>query len=52
MRFVAAMVGYDGDFPVIDTNLNMQVLLGMLGIGGMRSYDKKQGTSTNNINNK
>jgi hypothetical protein len=30
---------------VIDTNLTMQVLVGMLGIAGLRSYDKKQGTA-------
>ena len=36
---------YAGDFPVIDTNLTMQVLFGILGLGVMRSYDKKAGTS-------
>ena len=46
IRFVAqVMYGYKGGFPVIDTSLTLQVLLGMLGIGAMRSYDKKQGTS-------
>ena len=49
MRFVAAMMGYEGDFPIIDTTLNMQVLLGMLGVAGMRSFDKKQKTQTDNI---
>jgi len=29
--------------PVLDTNVLMTLLLGMLGIGGMRSFDKKQG---------
>lgn len=43
----AAQVGfsYNGAFPVIDTDLTLQVLLGMLGLGAMRSFDKKQGTS-------
>ena len=49
MRFTAVMVGYEGEFPAIDTNLNMQVLMGMLGIAGMRSYDKKQKTQTDSI---
>lgn len=29
--------------PSLDTNVLMTLLLGMLGIGGMRSFDKKQG---------
>ena len=43
MRFIASMCGYDGDFPVIDTNLTMQVLLGMLGLAGMRTREKEKG---------
>ena len=40
-RFVA-QVGfhYSGSFPAIDTTLTMQVLLGMLGLGAMRSTEK------------
>lgn len=40
-----ALVGfhYNGAFPVIDTSLTMQVLLGMLGIAGLRSFDKLKG---------
>lgn len=49
MRFIAMMVGYEGSFPVIDTTLNMQVLMGMLGIAGMRSYDKKNMTQTDRL---
>ena len=49
-RFVAqVMVGYTGDFPAIDTNLTMQVLLGLLGLGGMRSFDKHKGTDTKRV---
>lgn len=45
-RFVAQVgFGYVGLFPVIDTNLTMQILFGLLGLGAMRSYDKKNGTS-------
>ena len=46
MRFTATVgFSYNGAFPAIDTNLTMQILLGMLGLGAMRSFDKKQGTS-------
>ena len=46
MRFVATLAGYDGSFPAIDTSITLQVLLGMLGIGGMRSFDKLKKTDT------
>jgi len=46
LRFGAKVwFGYHGDFPIIDTNLTMQVLFGILGLGVMRSYDKKAGTA-------
>jgi len=46
-RFVAKVIfDYTGAFPVIDTSLTMQVLLGLLGLGGMRTYDKLKGTDT------
>ena len=32
--------------PLADTSELYPIILGMLGIGGMRSYDKKQGTNT------
>ncbi len=45
-RFVMSVVyRYTGAFPVIDTALTLQVLLGLLGLGAMRSYDKNMGTS-------
>lgn len=34
--------GYAGTFPKIDTTITMQVLIGMLGLGAYRSYDKAQ----------
>lgn len=49
-RFVATLNGYDGEFPVIDTSLTMQVLLGMLGLGVMRSFDKKNNVQTDKLN--
>jgi hypothetical protein len=40
-RFAAKVwFGYAGDFPVIDTDLTMQILMGMLGLGAMRSVEK------------
>jgi hypothetical protein len=47
MRFVAVvMFKYSGSFPVIDTSLTTQVLLGLLGLAGMRSIDKKNGVAS------
>lgn len=47
LRFIAAVVyHYTGEFPAIDTSITMQVLFGLLGLGAMRSYDKKNGTAT------
>jgi len=41
-RFVAKVgFEYSGVFPVIDTTITMQMLFGLLGLGAMRSYDKK-----------
>ena len=47
-RFIATvMYHYSGAFPAIDTNLTMQVLLGLLGLGAMRTYEKRTGTEGN-----
>lgn len=47
LRFVAMVIyNYTGAFPVLDTMLTGQILFGLLGLGAMRSYDKKQGTSS------
>lgn len=46
-RFAATVFfKYQGNYPEINTELTIQVLLGMLGLGLMRSFDKKQGTDT------
>jgi len=43
-RFVAVVFyGYKGAFPIINTNLTMQILLALLGIAGMRSFEKNKG---------
>ena len=45
-RFIAqVMFGYGGAFPVIDTDLTLQVLLGLLGLGAMRSVEKFKGVA-------
>jgi len=45
LRFIAKLNGYEGEFPVINTTITMQVLLGMLGLGGLRSWEKSKGVS-------
>jgi hypothetical protein len=41
-RFVAAVCfKYVGVFPIIDSTITMQLLFALLGLGAMRSYDKK-----------
>tara|TARA_B110000503_G_scaffold40215_2_gene66025 strand:+ start:19390 stop:19818 length:429 start_codon:yes stop_codon:yes gene_type:complete len=46
MRFIATLRGYTGTFPVIDTSITMQVLLGMLGLGVMRMREKEKGVNS------
>lgn len=47
-RFLAKVLfAYSGEFPLIDTTLTMQVLLGMLGMGAMRTVEKQQGVEDN-----
>lgn len=45
-RFVAQVgFGYAGEFPQIDTDLTLQVLLGMLGLGTLRTWEKGKGVA-------
>jgi hypothetical protein len=45
-RFAAVVIfDYKDEFPVLDTTITTQVLFGMLGLGAMRSFDKKAGAS-------
>ena len=46
LQFIARVNGYEGEFPVIDNVLMVQVLLGMLGLSKMRSDDKAKGVAT------
>ena len=45
-RFIAK-VGFDysGDFPVIDTTMNGQILMGLLGLGTLRTIEKSKGVN-------
>lgn len=44
MRFVAKVgFAYNGEFPIIDHDITMQVLLGLLGLGAYRTYERVQG---------
>ena len=46
LRFCATVgLGYQGAFPVIDTDLTLQVLLGLLGLGAFRSFEKSRGVA-------
>lgn len=43
-RFIAKVgFGYEGEFPVIDSDLTLQVLFGILGLGAYRSVEKIKG---------
>lgn len=47
VRFVSMVIfKYTGPFPVIDTSLTLQVLLGLLGLAGLRTYEKKEGVAS------
>lgn len=46
-RFVATVAGWKGGFPIIDTSLTMQVLIGMLGLGAMRTVEKNKNSAGN-----
>jgi hypothetical protein len=46
LMFIAAWVGFDVPrLPVFDMDNLMTVLLGMLGLGGLRSFEKVKGIS-------
>ena len=49
MSWVARVNGYVADFPEIDNSILVTVLMGMLGIGTMRSFEKKNGVETKSI---
>jgi hypothetical protein len=46
-QFIAQVsFGYTGQFPQIDTSITMQVLMGMLGLSGMRTLEKTKGVAS------
>ena len=49
MRFIATVNDYTGTFPALDTTITMQVLLGMLGLGLMRTKEKEKGTHKDSL---
>lgn len=44
-EFVARLIGWTGSMPELDTGQLMTLVLAMLGVGAMRSYDKVKGTA-------
>tara|TARA_R110000868_G_C10799763_1_gene756976 strand:+ start:615 stop:1004 length:390 start_codon:yes stop_codon:yes gene_type:complete len=44
-EWAAALAGHPVKFPQMDLGTMMPLLLGMLGLGGMRSFEKVQGVS-------
>lgn len=47
-RFVATvMFHYTGTYPSIDTELTMQVMMGILGLGAFRTFEKYKGVEPN-----
>lgn len=44
LRFVATVAfKYAGTFPVIDADITLQVLFGLLGLGSLRTFEKARG---------
>ena len=46
--FVCAVAGVDISFPTLDLSEMMPVLMGMLGLGAMRSFEKSKGVARDN----
>lgn len=43
-RFIAVVwFHYSGAFPVLDSDITLQILFGLLGLGGLRSFEKARG---------
>ena len=50
LRFIATVFfGYAGKFPLIDSEITLQVLMGMLGLGTMRSFEKHKGIARHSM---
>lgn len=49
IEFVSRLNGYEGPMPEPDVAQLMTLVLAMLGVGAMRSFDKKNGTDTTEV---
>jgi hypothetical protein len=45
LRLSVTVYGVAAPLPAVDTTLTMQLLFGLLGLGGMRSYEKSKGAA-------
>ena len=45
-RFVVTLTGWHGTFPAIDTTLTLQILGTLLGMAGLRTFDKVKGVDS------
>ena len=52
ISWVAIVNGYVGELPLLETSDLMSLVLAMLGIGAMRSFDKFKGTETTSVSRK
>ncbi len=48
IEYAARFSGFAGELPEFDFNQLITIVLAMLGIGGMRTFEKYKGVSTNN----
>lgn len=49
---LARFSGWAGNMPVVDTENLLMLVLGMLGIGAQRSFEKVKGVATNDMTTK
>lgn len=45
MKFILTVAGYKGTFPVLDTTILLEVLFALLGIAGLRTFEKYKGVT-------
>lgn len=46
---ISKWLGYSGEMVVLDTSTLMTLVLALLGVGSMRSFDKMKGTDTKKV---
>lgn len=52
IEFIARAEGYVGEMPMPDSGQLMTLVMAMLGVGAMRSYEKVQGVATDGMTTK